>query len=353
MWELKNETPYAALPGWVRDREGSEVWLVAVRSTFDIAPDGTLSIAKEQDPVCLAPKYRGKPAESVLLYDSDLIPPKRTTDILLHGHAYAPKGQRASVVDILLKVGPVSKILRAYGDRFWRVGLIGLKLSDPEPAARIPLSYDHAYGGWDRNFGEEKDYTWYGRNPLGLGFGVESDHIAGHRAPNLEDPRHPIASWKDRPVPAGFGPVPCDWEPRRKYGGTYDEKWEKERQPLLPKDFDERFYQSAPEDQWPEKPLRGGEQVELVNLTPGGTLRFKLPRLALSFETHFSDRVENHHATLQTVILEPDVPRVILVWLTALPCHPRVTELQHTIIEEKEFSENLGVLTGAARPGTS
>ncbi len=352
MWELRNKTPYAVLPGWVRDREGSEVWLVAVRATYEIAPDGTLALAREQDPVCLAPKYKGKPAESTLVYDSDLMPPKPTTDILLHGHAYAPKGVPSPFIDVLMKVGPVSKILRAYGDRYWRVGIFGLKLSDPESAAKVPLSYEYAYGGWDRNYPEEKDYRWFGRNPLGRGFAEESEHLAGYRAPNLEDPRHPVTSWKDRPAPAGFGPIPCHWEPRRKWGGTYDEKWEKERQPLLPKDFDERYYQSAPEDQWPPKPLRGGEEVELVNVTPGGVLRFKLPRLALSFETQFRDRRETHHATLQSVILEPDHPRVILVWLSALPCHPRVAQLQYTVIREKEFVEDLGVLTGTkgARP---
>ena len=41
MWQIDNRTPFAAERGWVRDRDGAEVWLVAVKCTFDILPDGT------------------------------------------------------------------------------------------------------------------------------------------------------------------------------------------------------------------------------------------------------------------------------------------------------------------------
>ena len=53
-------------------------------------------MADEQDPEVLAPKYRGDPAASSLLYDSDFYLTKPTTDVLLHGHAYAPGGSRLS-----------------------------------------------------------------------------------------------------------------------------------------------------------------------------------------------------------------------------------------------------------------
>jgi hypothetical protein len=38
---------------------------------------------------------------------------------------------------------------------------------------------------------------------------------------------------------------------------------------------------------------------------------------------------------LHTVILEPDCPRVSLVWHSALPCHPKVYKLEKTRIFEK------------------
>ena len=86
---------------------------------------------------------------------------------------------------------------------------------------------------------------------------------------------------------AGLGPVACHWQPCG-WGGTYDEKWLWERQPLLPEDFDGRPPSLRPEDQQAPEYLRGGEPVELVNLTPGGLLRFNLPRLAFGFATRFA-----------------------------------------------------------------
>jgi hypothetical protein len=76
--------------------------------------------------------------------------------------------------------------------------------------------------------------------------------------------------------------------------------------------------------------------VELYNLTPSGALRFALPRVVLGFETHFGDETVRHRAQLHTVILEPDVPRVLLVWQTALPCHPKVLKLTQTTVARKK-----------------
>ena len=90
MWQVDNRTPFGASGNWVRDRDGAEVWLVAVRCTFLVRPDGTTVVADEQDPPVLAPKYRGDPVATSLLYDSDFHLTKPTTDVLLHGHAHAP-----------------------------------------------------------------------------------------------------------------------------------------------------------------------------------------------------------------------------------------------------------------------
>jgi hypothetical protein len=121
-----------------------------------------------------------------------------------------------------------------------------------------------------------------------------------------------------------------------KFAGTYDAKWENQRQPLLPEDFDERFYLCAPEDQQAPAYLQGGESVELRNLTPEGLLRFQLPKELLGLRTFFSTgEIVHHRAKLHTVILEPEVPRVIMVWHTSLPCHPKVYKLLWTRVVRK------------------
>lgn len=333
MWVVDNRTRFAAERGWVRDRDGAEVWLVAVKATFDIRPDGSTEVSDEQPPVLRAPEYHGEPGKSSIKYEADLILTKKTTDVLVIGHAYAPRGHKASGLDVGFRVGPLTKILRVFGDRRWEVEG---GWSAAKPFDRMPLVYERAFGGVDRNSDKpERDWDW--RNPVGTGFAVSRANLAGVTLPNIEYPAQLIQSWRDRPAPAGFGPICSHWQPRVGFAGTYDDHWMKTRQPLLPEDFDERFFQCAPADQQAPAFLRGGEPVVLRGLSVDGELRFLLPKIYLGFETRFYDGSREIHKnrTLHTVILEPDFPRVSLVWHSALPCHFKVQKLERTTVTLK------------------
>lgn len=332
MWQVDNRTPFAAERGWVRDRNGAEVWLVAVKATFDILPDGSTIPSQEQPPVLRAPEYHGEPGKSSIKYEADLVLTKKTTDVLVVGHAYAPGGRAVAELDVGFKVGPVQKILRVCGDRIW--GSLGP--SEAQPFDRMPLVYERAFGGVDRlSDSPERDWDW--RNPVGTGFAVEKSHLADRLLPNIEYPDAPFMEWNDRPPPAGFGAIAGHWQPRAGLAGTYDEEWMSTRQPLLPEDFDDRFFQCAPVDQQAPDFLRGGEPVVLYRLTPGGDLRFLLPKVYLGFETRFYDGSREVHKTrkMYSVILQPDVPRVSMVWHSALPCHFKVQKLERTIVTLK------------------
>lgn len=332
MWQLDNRTPFAAERGWVRDRDGAEIWLVAVKATFDVRPDGTTEVSKEQPPVLRLPEHFGEPGKSSIKYDADLVLTKKTTDVIVVGHAYAPEGRAVTQLDVGFKIGALQKALRVFGDRRWQ----GVGMPTPEPFTRMPLVYERAFGGVDkRSPTPEKDWEW--RNPVGTGFAASSSSATDTMLPNIENPKQLIASWKDRPAPAGFGVVASHWQPRVGFAGTYDDRWMKTRQPLLAEDLDDRYFQSAPADQQTPEFLRGGEAVTLLRLTPTGELRFTLPKLYLGFETRFYDGSRQVHPNrkLHTVILEPDFPRVSLVWHSALPCHFKVQKLERTAITLK------------------
>ena len=61
-------------------------------------------------------------------------------------------------------------------------------------------------------------------------------------------------------------------------------------------------------------------------------------KVRLGFETRFYDgsREVHRNRNLHTIILEPDFPRVSLVWHTALPCHFKVQKLERTIVTSKQ-----------------
>jgi hypothetical protein len=338
MWEVNNQTPFAAACNWVLDKSAAKSWVIAVKATFDILPDGSTQLADQQEDAQYGEIYAGEAGKTSIVYDGDLGGSKQRTDVVLNGFAYAPPDRRVTETTVTMKVGRIAKTLMVFGDRRWERGVVGLAMSSPAPFERIPIVYERAFGGWDRTSPNPADQRLEPRNPIGVGFAVREAHLLHSLLPNIEDPRYLISSWKDRPPPAGFGVVASHWMPRLKYAGTYDAMWQKERFPLLAADFDPRYFQCAPEDQ--QTTLRGDETVELINLSPGGRLVFSLPKVWLGFQTRFGEQRIDHRSSLHTVILEPAKPRVIMVWHTILPVPNRdVDYLDETIVFEKDVIE--------------
>ncbi len=335
MWQLDNRTPFAAERTWVRDRDGAEIWLVAAKCTFDIKPDGSTEVATEQPPVIMAPEYYdpSKPVQSSLKYDTDLVRTKPTTDVLVSGHAYAPGGKLIEEMEVSLRVGSIQKRLHVTGDRVWQ----GRSPSRPRQFVKMPLVYERAYGGVDPGSKDGPNPQWDERNPLGTGYALSRKVIDGLKLPNIEYPDQLIRKWDDRPTPAGVGPICGHWKSRVSLAGTYDDWWQQERFPLLPQDFDDRYFQSAPVDQQAPEFFIGRETVTLQNLTPNGRLQFQLPHVRLGFETFFStgERQVHERPKLHSVIVDADLSKVSIVWHTALSCHPKVHKLMKTRIFQK------------------
>jgi len=337
MLALDNRTPYAAERTIVMDKAGEKSWVVAVKATYQLWTDGTTELAAVQAPPLYSPEYIGEPGKSSLRFEADLIPSKPVTDVLVNGQAYAPAGKPVQTVDVSVSVGPLRKRLRVFGDRHWHNGLSGLKPSSPRKFERMPITYERAFGGWDRTDPDPAKQRLFSQNPIGSGFATREHHLDGHALPNVEHPSHLVSAWSDRPAPAGLGAIASYWSPRLEWAGTYGQEWMEGKFPLLPDDFDERFHQCAPPDQDLGQYLRGGEMVELENLTASGSLHFRLPKVYLTFTTRFGRQKQEHRAALQTVIIEPEVPRVIMVWQTSLDCHHLIDELDTTIIREKRY----------------
>ena len=330
MWAVENQTRFAADRCFVRDIDGAEIWLVAVRATFDIADDGICTPAKNQEPVAMAPQYLQVPGKSSLRCDIDLPRTKPATDVVLNGSACAPNGEPARSVRVSLKVGPIQKSLVVNGTRRWERGVLGIAPTPAEHFITCPISYEKACGGsWHERLGRRLS-AWALENPVGVGLETKD----GEPAPQIEYPDRPLSGAGTSP--AGFGAVAGDWRPRRDLAGTYDDAWRQTRQPLLPLDFQDRYFCTAPADQQTPGFLKGGEDVELTNLTPGGSLRFRLPRLSFGFSTAINGSQTHHRAELHTVLIEPDDMRLIMVWHTALPCHHTLYSLKQTVVFEKE-----------------
>jgi hypothetical protein len=314
MLQFKNHTPFAGTILALPDPAGVDSLYTVVKATFTLGK--TIGLAEEQVPVSLAARHYGEPDRSSIHIPSDISLMKPGTDVLLIGHAHAPDGRSTTQMDVSLRVGPISKRVRVFGDRVWRMGVT---MSRPAPFDTMPLVWERAYGGSDERRGKVRAET---RNPVGTGFHAPDggDPDEEFYLPNLEDPSHLISSLRHSPPPACFAPIAPHWEPRRSYAGTFDERWQQERAPYLPDDFDPRFLQIAPSDQVAIGYLEGGETVVVLGATPAGLLRFRLPQVELSVDYVVDGSVVPRPTALDTVVIEPDLERVQLVWRSALAC---------------------------------
>ncbi|WP_437310829.1 DUF2169 family type VI secretion system accessory protein [Sorangium sp. So ce388] len=333
MWALKNHTAYAADRTWVRDKDGVHHWVVVVKATFDIIESG-LRLSDVQQLPFLEPQYTGEPGTSSLRYDADLVQLKSTTDLIVNACAHAPRGKATTSVVVRLQAGSIRKELIVHGPRVFYQGVIDVAISGALPFTHHPITYEWAYGGTGAADSDPRRQRIDLRNPVGKGVAARSADLINQPAYQIEYP----GSTPGKTGPAGFGPIASHWSPRRELAGTYDEHWERFRKPLLAADYDERFVLCSPVDQRPPQHLRGGELIELVNMTPEGVLSIQLPKIYLTFSTRFGRRNKEHRSKLACVIIEPEDRRLAMVWQTTLEVgSTNVDYLDETIIREKRY----------------
>ncbi|HEY7725133.1 MAG TPA: DUF2169 domain-containing protein [Anaeromyxobacteraceae bacterium] len=319
--EVENGTPFAFEPVFVADEEGRPLLVPVVKGTWAVSERG-LSLAADQLPPLLAGEPHGEDlATSSWRYEPEGSLPKPATDVALLGSAVAPKAGTTQML-VAFQLGTLKKGVAVVGDRGFFKAVGGVGMTRPAPFERIPLQWERAFGGWDRSNPDEKKHECEPRNPVGTGFRSSHGRFEeGLRCPNLEDPARPFKGWGDRPPPAGFGFTSPSWEPRPRLAGTYDKRWEEERAPLLPRDFDRRFLNSAAPGLVAPGFLRGDEAVVASGVVPTGGVAFRLPGVAPpTLVVEHAGREDAQVATrLDTVILDTDAGKLFLLWKGEVP----------------------------------
>ncbi|MCK6392947.1 DUF2169 domain-containing protein [Zoogloea sp.] len=326
MLQVVNTTPYPATLAVFPSPSGVECAYAAVKISYDLST-GVPQLAASQAMFLASDVYWGDPASTSLRAAADLTLLKPSTDVLLLGRAVAPAGPVPSM-EVALRVGTLSRRLRIFGERTWQREGEGWRPSAPQPFERLPLRWELAFGGTSRAHPEHPPECEQ-RNPVGRGFVASWDtDPAGLPLPCIEDPdallRHP----HERPEPAGMAPVAAGWLGRARHAGTYDAAWQKTRAPYLPLDFDPRFFQVAPPGLVAPVRLTGGEDVELEGVTGGGRVGFALPRPDLQMAFDFAGRHMAAAPLLDTVLIEPDMARLQMVWRAELAVDKHLLKLR-------------------------
>lgn len=302
---VKNLTRFAFGTKVTSRRPPQVEMTLVVRGAFVVEPGAPLSPAGEPgDLLAQGPMgtetYREEDEERTgeALTPDDFADFKLRADLLLRGTCHAPGGRPVTECPVAFRVGDFEKTLRVVGRRVWSDSLAGAAASDPLPFTKMPVDYAHAFGG-----------PGFAKNPFGKGIGAE--------LPNVENPRETVRSRKDRPEPAGFGPLSPEWPQRKdKRGKDYGAKWKKTRAPFYSEDFDWSFFNAAPPDQQIEGYLRGDEDVRFHNLHPEApVLVTRLPGLRVrAFVKDTALRFREVVLRLDTLFADLDQGKLFLTW---------------------------------------
>lgn len=310
---IDNRSPFSAEIFSAFDAQAREQLILVVAASFITSPDGQMLVEQTPYPISAVDIHWDDPATTSVRYPGQLAFAKPYTDIIVTGHACAPKNKRVASMEISIQVADVAKTLVVFGDRFWKQGISGKVPSAPSPFERIPIVYERAFGG---GIGQQNGTvaTFDIRNPVGLGLGGRASihPSVNTEVPNIEYPDDRQEQVTHRPRPAGLGALAPNWMPRCGYAGTYDELWLKEQAPLLPVDFNAQYFQFAPQDQRSTN-VRAGDLVQVKGMTPEGIWRFQLPRANVPIMLVYADNLQRIPVALDSIHLEPDLYRVSLI----------------------------------------
>ncbi|MDE8602987.1 DUF2169 domain-containing protein [Marinomonas sp. RSW2] len=337
--ELNNFTNLQARYVGSTLKDGREVIVLVAKGTWSIPSQGEAPTPIYDNPVevMVADSTLGDPASSPTLYENDLAPIKPKCDVVMHACAYSPNDEAVAERMVNLAVADqINKSIRVFGPRAWKRTVLGAEPDTAQPYLKQEIRYDLAFGGVDMT-----DYDSKGKmhecesNPIGIGYAPKTplQDIVGTSAPQLEAVDQSIKSPdKKHYRPMAFGPIARRSQPRLSFGGTYDQNWLDNVSPFLPDDFDEQYYQFAPQDQQMNY-LQGGEKVTLVGVTPDQFRQFQLPTTQLYMAVIKSggqEEILDCHA--DTLFLEPELGRFSITWRAYVPIEYYPGEIDKLIV---------------------
>jgi len=300
--DLENRTDLPALlfrTALTGDRFAASV---IARVTYDILPVGRLRISPDQVWQTSAGPWDSEYGPM----DGDEVFYRGGVDLMVFGFARSPDRRPVTAMEVVARAGSeFERRLRITGKRLWQGSGENLRISEPEPFTKMPLSLENAYGGKDE---WDKLEIPFPMNPDGKGYAIDADRAIGKPLPNIEDPARPVARWDDQPDPVGVGATTMAFGPRVQRGVEIDE----ETQAISR--ITSRLYNSAFPDMVVPCPVESGDKVEVEGVRHEGPVRFSIPECPISFRLTFGHEVIDRSLTVDQIGIEPDEMRAFVTW---------------------------------------
>ncbi|WP_299015036.1 DUF2169 domain-containing protein [uncultured Photobacterium sp.] len=317
LWDI-DAGPNQSIKGrFQRDANGHEVWVLSLKRAWQFMEKQWVEVDDVE--VYDDPLFLGEPGFSSMVADHDFPVLKRNTDVIIYGKArsYANRPVKHHQCRLLID-GHIDKTLDVIGPRQWVSHGGSITVSTPQAFIVQDVDYCHALGG---------DH----RNRLGCGIAQSNQELLSCAVPSVFYSSQDWQANTDKVEVAGFGPLPPFFSERLSYAGTYDETWFEERRPLLPLDFDVKFYQCAPKDQQCKSFLNGGERVMVSGFSHDDVLSFRIPSEQYQAVARFGEDERTVDMKLYTLWINTEKMRIEATYTAAFPCQGQ----EHTLVSSK------------------
>lgn len=342
--EKERSNQYIVLPG--QTPEGEYILGILVKRSYDVMQGKICKRAGTDKKLIPGDIYYDDPMNSTVKYESDFIPFKVATDVVLNGKAYAPKDEMTKTLTASLIINKTRKNILIIGDRVCLYqGKKEPIFTEPQPFKTMDIKYELAYGGIDI-YSDLKNSYPYPRNHLGRGFVISRDKkaIENIALPNIEDPNDLITperlicgdfkEWERQPLPQGFGWYSKYWQPRASFAGVMpaDRSLDQQLRKIYAKVLTPEHRKLYEQNQLPDMDFRffngaamglalpflsGYEEIKTINLSSEGELFFKLPGNRPDIALDIGLGIQEPPIVLQTVLIRMDDRQVDLVWRAA------------------------------------
>lgn len=290
--------------------DDTEVGIIIAKACFTLSSDGTTQPQTPPPDLEMADKYEADPSNSALLFEQDIAPQKRKTDLVIRGSARSFEAEPLPGWTVAVEIADVLHhgfVVR--GPSVWEKQRSRWHLSEPDPVPTVPMSYAVAYGG---SFGEDGKKEFFDQNPAGIGFisQTAASHLQQLPAPQIGLQAEfmtgdPFATMSVQ----GTMPMAKTWLPRRALAGTFDDTWKRTRHPRMPKDYDLAFWNISHPRLQIKSHLEGDETISLTGLSHlRHTFALQLPGEKLVVRSKSNSDAPDIAMTLDTV--DVDVEKV-------------------------------------------
>jgi len=328
------------------DNEGRQIVSVHCKMTYVLLPNGTCKLADAQQPFLL---------DNPDLPESDVLPMKTATDLLVLAHAHAPLINTADMT-ASIEVGSVRRNYRVFGERkcIYR-GKGNLEFTKPVPFEKIELCYENAYGGLDESYPVERPKkvidlfnpppNLYPRNPAGRGYVLteKAEKLDGLVLPNIENPDHLLSpqnlivngpqNWWRQPLPWSCDWFDLNWYPRCTFlGGFPDGLPDDDREvpevklgwvePFQNKRSQEKSIEGLIDARFANAAtpslvlpfLNGNEAIRLRGMTPNQEIVVQLPDARPKMQLRFEKRVHDLVPVPNRILISTKEMGLYIVW---------------------------------------